>query len=58
MSDFVLTVPQVAEALAVSRSHVYERIRRHEIPVVYSGRAVRVPRKWLDEQINGVEKAS
>lgn len=44
----VLTVAQVADALQLSRWCVYDRIKRGEIPVVTVGRALRVPRVWLD----------
>lgn len=47
----VLTVAELADALQVSRWCVYDRIRRGEIPTITVGRALRVPRVWLDRQI-------
>jgi len=46
-----LTVPEVAAALGVSKSNVYERVRRNEIPALRLGRTVRIPRVWLDRWI-------
>lgn len=51
--SMVLTVPEVAAALQVSRWTVYDRIKRHEIPTITVGRALRVPRRWLDELLAG-----
>lgn len=48
----VLTVPEVADALSVSRWTIYDRIRRGEIPVVHVGRAKRIPRRWLNELLD------
>lgn len=46
----LLTVPEVADALGVSRRSIYEGIRRDEIPVVEVGRAKRVPLSWLTNE--------
>lgn len=43
-----LRVSQVAEALQVSTSTVYDRIHRGEIPARPVGRALRIPAIWLD----------
>ena len=47
----VLRPEDVAKALQLGRSKVYEMIARGEIPVVRFGAAVRVPQKALDEWI-------
>lgn len=44
-----LKVREVAEALQVSTSTVYDRIQRGEIPARPVGRALRIPSIWLDE---------
>jgi excisionase family DNA binding protein len=50
----LLTIPQVAAALSLGRSTVYELVQRGELPVVHIGRAVRVRftdlEKWVAEQ--------
>ncbi len=43
----LLRVSEAAEALAVSRSHLYELIEAGKVPVVRLGGAVRVPKPWL-----------
>lgn len=50
----VLTVPEAAKALRVSRGAAYEAIRVGEIPSVRIGRSLRVPRHAL-EQLLGVD---
>lgn len=47
----VVRVAVVARALDVTPWCIYDRIRRGLIPVVTVGRAKRVPRWWLDEQL-------
>lgn len=53
--QLLLTIPQVARSLGVSRAMVYVLIAKKDgIPVVRLGRAVRVSmaslRKWVEEQ--------
>lgn len=48
----LLTVAEVAAELRVSRTCVYEQIRRGEIPTITVGRALRVPSRWLEERID------
>lgn len=48
---FLLTVPEVARLLRVSRAFAYELIARGEIPVVRFGRRVLIPRQQLEEQV-------
>jgi excisionase family DNA binding protein len=50
----LLNVSQVARALSLGRTKVYELIAMEGLPVVRFGRAVRVPaaslRRWVDER--------
>lgn len=41
-TKLLLTIPQVAVALSLGRSTVYELVQRGELPVVHIGRAVRI----------------
>ena len=51
----LLTVPEAAKLLRISRNLAYELVARNEIPVVRLGRVIRVPRRglseWLDREI-------
>jgi excisionase family DNA binding protein len=53
-SPLLLTIPQVAQSLALSRASVYKLIATHELPVMRFGRAVRVSAaslyKWVQER--------
>lgn len=52
MTDaLVYRIGEVCELLQWSRSHVYRRIADGSIPAVRSGRSVRIPRWWVDEQL-------
>ena len=50
----LLRVPEVAKALGLGRTKVYELITTGELPVIRLGRAVRVSvaalQKWVDER--------
>ncbi len=50
----LLRIPEVARILAISRSMVYELIRRGELPSITIGGSRRVPavrlREWLERQ--------
>jgi excisionase family DNA binding protein len=53
--QFLLTIPQVAQSLGVSRAMVYSLLAKGKgPPVVHLGRSVRVSvaslRKWIEEQ--------
>ncbi len=53
--QLLLTIPQVAKTLGLSRAMVYSLIAKGEgPPVIHFGRAVRVSvaslRKWIEEQ--------
>jgi excisionase family DNA binding protein len=53
----LLTVPQVAKKLGLSRTTVYVLINREGLPVVRFGRAVRISalslQKWVEERERG-----
>ena len=50
----LLTVPQVAKELGLSRTMIYILINRESLPVVRFGRAVRISapslQKWVEER--------
>jgi excisionase family DNA binding protein len=50
----LLTIPQVATKLGLSRAMVYNLINREGLPVIHLGRAVRVStaslQKWVEER--------
>jgi excisionase family DNA binding protein len=52
--ELTLRIPEVARILAISRSMVYELIRRGELPSITIGGSRRVPavrlREWLERQ--------
>ena len=52
----LLTVPEAARLLRISRNLTYELIAQHELPCVRFGRVIRVPRGALECWIR--EKAS
>ena len=56
-ADQVLTIPEVADLLKLSRAQVYALTARGDIPSVRIGRSVRVRRDrlehWLDRQERG-----
>lgn len=47
----LLTVPEVAKLLRISRAKAFDMARRNEIPTVRMGRSVRVPAESLDEWV-------
>ncbi len=52
MTDRLLfTVPEAAEMLGISRSHLYQLIQSGKLPVVRLGTSVRIPRVWLERYI-------
>jgi excisionase family DNA binding protein len=53
----LLSVPEAAEALGVSRSHLYNLIQSGKLPVIRLGASVRVPRRWLEEFVEQQVKA-
>jgi len=54
LQPLLLTVPQVAKKLGLSRAMVYILINREGLPVVHLGRAVRISatslQKWVKER--------
>ncbi len=53
--QLLLTIPQAAKSLGISRAMVYSLIaKRKGLPVIRLGRSIRVPvaslRKWIEEQ--------
>jgi excisionase family DNA binding protein len=52
----LLTLPQVAERLAVSETYAYELARQHKLPIVRLGKYIRVPveefEKWVMQQVS------
>ncbi len=55
----LLTVAEAAELLRVHPNHVYELIRRGELPHVRLGRVIRLPRhrleQWIEDQCGASE---
>lgn len=47
----LLTVDQAAEALNCGRAHIYNLAKRGEIPIVRLGRALRVPKEWVEQRV-------
>jgi excisionase family DNA binding protein len=54
----LLTIPQVATKLGLSRAMVYNLINREGLPVIHLGRAVRVSttslQRWIEEREESV----
>ena len=47
----LLTVPEAAKVLRISRNLAYELVARGEIPAIRLGRVIRVPRAPLEEWV-------
>ena len=47
----LLTVPEAAETLGVSRSHLYSLIQQGRLPTIRLGCSVRIPKAWLERYI-------
>ena len=62
LQPMLLTVPQVAKKLGLSRTMVYVLINREGLPVVRFGRAVRISepslQKWVEERERGSMSAA
>ena len=59
--SLLLRIPEAARALGIARSLAYEMARDGRLPVVHIGKAVRVPRRRLEQWIEDhaeVEKAN
>ncbi len=48
-SPMLLTVPETARLLRISRNLAYELVARGELPAVRLGRVIRIPRRELDD---------
>ena len=52
--DEILTIPQVAKYLQISKAKIYYLVQRKQIPHIKIGRNVRIKvidlNKWLDKQ--------
>jgi excisionase family DNA binding protein len=51
----VLTVPEVARTMRISRTTAYRLVENGTIPSVRLGRSVRVPARWLNQQLGGTD---
>lgn len=49
----VYTIEETAKLLRIGRSAAYEAVRRGEIPALRLGRCLRVPRRALEELLDG-----
>ena len=49
--QLLLTVPETAKLLRISRNLAYELVARGELPAVRLGRVIRIPRGALDDWI-------
>ena len=56
LEDPILTIPEVARYLKISKSKIYSLVAREEIPHLKIGRNVRIRRKdlqaWIEKQTN------
>ncbi len=50
-SSFLLTVPEAARLLRISRNLAYELIRQNALPHVRLGRRILIPRRGLESWI-------
>lgn len=62
MIDRILTIPEVADYLKLSKAKVYLMVQRGEIPYIRLERNVRIREsdlmKWLEKQIVPTRKLS
>jgi excisionase family DNA binding protein len=49
--SMLLRIPEVARTLGIARSLAYEMARDGRLPTIHIGKAVRVPRRKLEEWI-------
>lgn len=47
----LLTVPEAAQLLRISRNLAYELVAQHQLPCVRLGRTIRIPRASLERWI-------
>lgn len=48
----VVSVPELAEILRISRNTAYAMVRSGQIPSVRTGTQIRIPKKALEKYIN------
>jgi len=53
----LLRIPEVARTLGIARSLAYEMARDGRLPTVHIGKAVRVPRRRLEDWIDARARA-
>ena len=60
--SLLLRIPEAARALGIARSLAYEMARDGRLPVVHIGKAVRVPRRrleeWIEDHAEGEARAA
>lgn len=53
-SNLLLTVPEAATVLRISKNKAYELVRQRLLPAVHLGKNIRIPRqaleRWIAEQ--------
>ncbi len=55
---WLLDSREVSRVLGIGRTKVFQMMARAELPVVYLGRSVRVPRQALEEWVNNRTRIS
>lgn len=55
MGEMVYTVPEVAELLKVNPRTIYKQIDAGKIKYIKLGKVFRIPKKYLDEFILGLQ---
>lgn len=55
MQELLLDVPQAAQVLNVGKRKIYRMVREREIPSIFLGSSIRIPRQalsdWIDEKM-------
>lgn len=57
-SNRLLTIPETAETLRLSRSTIYQLIRNKHLEIVKIGRSTRIPAKAVDEAVERLRGAN
>lgn len=57
-NNILLTVPEAAKVLRISRNKAYDLVRQGLIPAVHLGKNIRIPRQALDRWIAEQSTAS
>lgn len=53
-----LSVAEAAEVLGISRAHAYDCVRSGELPSITLGRRVVIPKRALDDLLDGRSSAT